>query len=598
MAIMTKKTLPTWNLDDILPLKDFNNLYDSLKDRILEFDKHFAKMQPGMTLEDFTAYMEFSRKFHEDMSLLGSRPHLMESIDTKDSEARAFTARAKDLGLEVTDVTQKIGQWLKGKEVDGKETLDEANAVRLFASLGDLEYRYNFMRKNAKHTLSESEEKIINAKDSNGIDTLLDLRELIEAEQRYEAVIEEGKKPVKFDTQSELMTHVRSPSSLARENVYRALFREFDKNIDKYHLVYQSIVKDWVQETKIRDYESPIAMRNLANHVPDKAIDVLMDVCVKNRIIFQDYFRTKARLLGVDKLRRFDLYAPIDTVEAKYTYAEAEELILEVYHGFSPQFAANAKKVIDAQHIHAALSPNKRGGAFATTITPSITPYVFMSYAGTARDVSTLAHELGHAVHFLYASDKPYGAQFANLPLSETASTFGEMLLFEHLLEKTTNPQERRAMLVDKLADSYATIMRQNYFVKFEKEIHERISEGLKPDDLSAIWLAGLQEQFGDAVEVDPIFAKEWSYIPHIVNSPFYCYAYSFGDLLSLALYARYKAEGQSFVPKIEAILAAGGSKDPQEVLNSVGIDMADANFWQGSFEIIKAWQQELEQTS
>lgn len=597
-GFMTKPTLPTWNLDDILPLAKFDELYKDLKTRLPQFNEHFSKMSPEMSTEEFGAYMAFSQKFYEDLSLLGDRPHLMESVNTKDSKARSLSSRAKDLSLEVSEVTQKISQWLKGKEVSGKKPLDDKNAARLFATLGDLEYRYTFMRKNAQHTLSEAEEKIIRIKDSTGVETLLELRELLESEQRYEAVLEQGKAPVVFDNQSELMTHVRSPNPLARENVYKALFTEFDKNIDKYHLIYQSVVKDWVQDAKLRGYSSPIGMRNVANHVPDEAINTLMDVCTKNRTIFQDYFKTKARLLGVEKLRRFDLYAPVDATESKYSYEEAQAMILEIYHNFSPTFSANAKKVIDAQHVEAALSATKRGGAFATTITPSVIPYVFMSYAGTARDVSTLAHELGHAVHFLYAADKPLGAQFANLPLSETASTFGEMLLFEHLLSETKSPKERMTMLLDKLGDSYATIMRQNYFVKFEQQVHARISEGLTPDELSRVWLDGLQEQFGDAVEVDPIFAKEWSYIPHIVNSPFYCYAYSFGDLLSLALYSRYKKEGQSFVPKIEAILAAGGSQDPQIVLSSVGIDVADPVFWQGSFEIIKGWQHELEQAS
>lgn len=595
---MTKNNLPTWQLDDILPLEKFDELYQDLKSRIPQFDAHFAKMKPDMSTEEFNSYIKFSQQFFEDLSRLGDRPHLMESVNTKDSKARALSSRAKDLGLEVSDVTQKIGQWLKGKEIEGRKALDDKNASRLFATLGDLEYRYTFMRKNSSHTLSEAEEKIIAAKDSNGVETLLDLRELLESEQRYQAVLEAGEKPASFDNQSELLTHVRSANPLARENVYTALFNEYDKNIDKYHLIYQSVVKDWVQEVKLRGFSSPIGRRNIANHVPDKAIDVLMEVCTNNRGVFQEYFKTKAKLLGVDKLRRFDLYAPVDSAEAKYTYKEAQAMILDIYNDFSPAFAANARKVIDAQHVDAALSANKRSGAFATTIIPSVTPYVFMSYAGTARDVSTLAHELGHAVHFLYAADKPFGAQFANLPLSETASTFGEMLLFEHLLGNVTSPKERTAMLLDKLGDSYATIMRQNYFVKFEKQVHDRISEGLTPDDLSAMWLDGLHEQFGDAVDVDPIFAKEWSYIPHIVNSPFYCYAYSFGDLLSLALFARYKEEGQSFVPKIEAILAAGGSQDPQKVLSKVGVDITDASFWQGSFEIIKAWQSELSEAS
>jgi oligoendopeptidase F len=181
------------------------------------------------------------------------------------------------------------------------------------------------------------------------------------------------------------------------------------------------------------------------------------------------------------------------------------------------------------------------------------------------------------------------------LPLAETASTLGEMMLFEKILSETKDANTKKQLLSDKLADSYATVCRQNFIVKFEIAAHEAIQKGIEESELSQMWLDNLKEQFGDSVEIDDMFRYEWSYIPHIIHSPFYCYAYNFGELLSMALYAKYKQEGESFVPKIEAILAAGGSQDPKQVLANVGIDMGSADFWQGSFELIKAWQKELE---
>ncbi len=196
----------------------------------------------------------------------------------------------------------------------------------------------------------------------------------------------------------------------------------------------------------------------------------------------------------------------------------------------------------------------------------------------------------------MYAAHLPIGSHHPNLPLAETASTFGEMLLFESLLDKITDPVEKKALLAEKLADSYATISRQNYFVKFEIAAHEAIPNGASLVDIQKLWLDGLREQFGDSVEVDDIFQHEWSYIPHIVHTPFYCYAYNFGELLSLSLYARYKQEGESFVSKIEAILAAGGARDPKLVLEEVGIDYESEDFWRGGFEIIRGWMNELQE--
>lgn len=360
-------------------------------------------------------------------------------------------------------------------------------------------------------------------------------------------------------------------------------------------MAYQAIVKDWAYETKLRGFKSPISMRNVANHIDDKVIDTLIKVCSDNVGAFQNYFRFKAKELGVKKLSRFDLYAPIGESTETYQYSDALKMVEEAFRGFSPAFAENAKRIITEKHIDSHPGDSKRGGAFCMTVSPSIDPYVLLNFAGKMRDVSTLAHELGHGVHSIYANSHSISAQHANLPLAETASTFGEMILFEKLLSEAKTNQEKKVLLSDKLADSYATICRQNFIVKFEISAHEAFQKGVEQKDLSKLWLDNLKEQFGDSVEVDDLFQYEWSYIPHIIHTPFYCYAYNFGELLSMSLYARYKQEGASFVTAIENILKAGGSQDPKLVLQEAGIDMASAEFWQGSFELINKWQNELE---
>jgi oligoendopeptidase F len=354
-------------------------------------------------------------------------------------------------------------------------------------------------------------------------------------------------------------------------------------------------VKDWNYEAKLRGYDSAISMRNSANHVSDQAISTLMQVCEKNSDIFQQFFIYKAKMLGVEKLRRFDIYAPIGELKTTLSYESALELVLESFDDFSADFASKAREIIASNHVDALPSANKRSGAFCATIAPSTKPYVLLNYSGKGSDVSTLAHELGHGVHSIYAQEHSISSQHPSLPLAETASTFAEMVLFEKLLAKTTDRDEKKLMLADKIASSYASILRQNFFVKFEIEAHQKIQEGITEQELSALWMKTLQDQFGESVEVDEMFRHEWAYIPHIHHTPFYCYAYNFGELLSMALYQRYKNEGDSFIAVIEKILSAGGSQDPAVVLQEAGIDMASAEFWQGSFTIIEGWISQLE---
>jgi oligoendopeptidase F len=583
-----------WNLDDIFELKDFEKLCVEARHKISMLDKYFAAMSPKMSSEDFLQFTKFHEECLELLHRLGSRPALMESTDQKDSLAIKLKNQVKDLELYFSEKIQPISLWLKGKEIAGKEALDDENAKRLFAANEDLYYVYSYSRLMGKYSLDEKSENILTAKDANGTRVITDLRDMIETELVFDFKPKDGKAR-QIKNSAELSSYTYSINPAEREAAFRARFEQYEKNIDKFFVAYQAIVKDWAYETKLRGFKSPISMRNVANHIDDKVIDTLIKVCSDNVGAFQNYFRFKAKELGVKKLSRFDLYAPIGESTETYKYSDAIKMVDDAFRGFSPIFADNAKRIISEKHIDSHPGDSKRGGAFCMTVSPSIDPYVLLNFAGKMRDVSTLAHELGHGVHSLYANSHSISAQHANLPLAETASTFGEMILFEKLLSEAKTNQEKKILLSDKLADSYATICRQNFIVKFEISAHDAIQKGVEQKDLSKLWLDNLKEQFGDSVQVDDLFQYEWSYIPHIIHTPFYCYAYNFGELLSMALYARYKQEGESCVPAIEYILKAGGAQDPKLVLQEVGIDMGSADFWQGSFELINKWQNELE---
>lgn len=584
-----------WNLEDIVAKKNWDQLYKEVEEGYKELGKWWKKLEPEMTTKEFGEFLEFDEQLGEKGARLGGLPGLLETVELRNQDVKLMKSKVTELGLKYASLGIRIGHWIKGLPVEGKKTLDKKNVKRLFGTIPDLEYGLRYSREMARYSLETKIEEVITNKDAWGVGQLTDMRDLIEAGMKYELKIP-GKKMRQVSTQSELLKMVRNRNPEIRKAAYRALFLAHKGEIDKLFLTYQAIVKDWAYEAKLRGYHSPISSVNLSNHISDKAVETLLKVCTDNRKIFWEYFKIKARVLGVKKMSRWDVYAPIPgrRPKARLNLEQAKEIVLTAFEEFSPNFANKAKQIFERGHVDSHPRKNKRSGAFCATISPKIPPYVLLNFTNTDRDVLVVAHELGHAVHSLYAENHYPSAQQANLPLAETASTLGELIVFEKLLVREKDPKVKRAMIWEKLADSFATILRQNYFVIFEMRAHEAIKRGTTAEGLSKLYLQTLKEEFGGSVSVDPLFKYEWCYISHIFESPFYCYAYNFGELLTTALYGRYKREGVSFAPKIEALLAAGGSRNPNELLKELGIDIEKEEFWENSFEVIKSWIKQL----
>jgi oligoendopeptidase F len=355
-------------------------------------------------------------------------------------------------------------------------------------------------------------------------------------------------------------------------------------------------VRDWRNENlTLRKFSSPIAVRNLGNDIPDKAVDTLLEVARKNAGIFQRYFKLKARVLGMEKLRRYDIYAPVTKAEKPFEYASAAQMVLESFSEFDPGVGELARRVFDQDHLDSEVRKGKRDGAFCWSVTPEMTPWVLLNYQGRARDVATMAHELGHAIHSMLAAHHSAFTFHSSLPLAETASTFGEMMLTDRLLAEEKDEAVRRDILFKQVDDAYATIMRQSYFALFEKRAHEMVVKNASVDELAAAYMENLEEQFGDSLDLSDEFKWEWVSIPHIYHTPFYVYAYAFGQLLVLSLYQQFKREGEAFKPKYLKILSAGGSESPAKILNEAGIDIESAEFWQGGFDVIDGLVKQLE---
>jgi oligoendopeptidase F len=375
------------------------------------------------------------------------------------------------------------------------------------------------------------------------------------------------------------------------------LFRVYAEHSTVLAQMYIHRVRDWHTEgLELRGFSSPISARNVENDLPDDVVETLLNVCRKNAGLFQRYFKMKARWLGLPsgKLRRYDIYAPLAPSQKKFDYALAKRMVMDSYRAFSPAVEALAQRVFDEGHLDSEIRTGKRGGAFCYTVSPELTPWVMINYDGSARDIATLAHELGHAVHSLMADRQSVLTQQPALPLAETASVFAEMQLTERLLKQETDPAVRRDLLANALDDAFINVMRQAYFTLFEINAHAMIQDHCSLEELTDHYLQNLQEQFGDAVEVSEEFKWEWIAVPHFYRTPFYTYAYSFAQLLVLALYQQYRLEGESFLPRSLKILSYGGSESPMKILTEVGLDIASSAFWQGGFDVLENMLTEL----
>ncbi|MGH7230355.1 MAG: M3 family oligoendopeptidase [Nitrospiraceae bacterium] len=578
-----------WDLSDLLndPAAEFDLLLKELDTRVTRVEGMRAHLTPQITRDTFLGLLKLHEEIAEYTAKLSAYAYLWFSENTQNLHARAFKTKVEERLTALQNRMIFFDLWW--------QSIDEENTRRLLTDAGDLKYHLETIRRYKNHTLSEPEEKIINLKNTTGRNAVNTLYDVLTNGLTF--TLRVNGKP-KILTREQLSVYMRSPDARLREAAYRELYRVFGGHHDLIGEIYATLVHDWKSENlELRRFPSPIGARNLANDVPDEAVQALLSVCAKNAAVFQDYFRLKGRICKIKPMNRFHLYAPHRAEKRRYRYSEAVRMVFEAYTRFSPQLAELAKRVLDERHLDARTTSGKLSGAFCYSVTPGFTPYVLLNYTGEARDVATLAHELGHAVHAMMAADHSVFTFHSTLPLAETASVFGERLLSEALMAQESSKAVKQGLLLAQLDDIYATVQRQAYFVLFEKTAHDMIARGATVHDVSAAYLANLRQQLGSAVRVSEEFRWEWLTIPHIFGSPFYCYAYSFGNLLVLALYHMYKQQGSSFVPKYLNLLAAGGSQSPQSILSEMGVDMRAESFWQSGFDTIRHMVEELERT-
>jgi len=580
---MTEYQRGRWDLSELAKnpkSPEFQKQVKELEKQAEKFEKIKSGLDPKMSSKKFLSILHQVEEISEKMSKIGGYASLSYSSDTQSDEATSLMTRMSKLGSEISNKMLFFDLWWKMQ-------IDEKNAKRLMKNTGEITEYLSHKRLFAKYALSEPEEKIINTLDVTGISALVKLYDKITNAFEYKMKI--GNK-TRSMTREEITNYVRSTNPKIRETAYKTILTKYSENKGVVGEIYQNIVLNWKDEgIDIRGYKSPISMRNIGNDVDDKTIESLLFVCKNNAPVFQKFFVQKARMLNMKKLRRYDLYAPAaaNIKEKNYSYNKSVKLVFESFGKFSDTLEEYAKKIFNENHIDSEIRQGKRDGAFCSTLTPKITPYVLVNFTGKSRDVFTLAHELGHAVHSQAAQNRSILVQDAPLPLAETASTFSELLLYDNISEKISD-DEKKIMLSEKIDDLYATILRQSFFTIFEVDAHKQIGDGTTIDEISKTYLQNLKTQFGNSVRLSDDFATEWSCIPHFYHTPFYCYAYSFGNLLALSLFQRYKKEGKDFVPSYINILAAGGSKKPEKLLAEHGFDIRSTKFWQEGFDYVK----------
>jgi oligoendopeptidase F len=577
-----------WSLNDLFPGFDSPELetaFDQVEEQVTSFEGVRGRLKPGMEAEQFLEIVRASESTSRILNKLYSFAGLSFAANTQDQAAQTSMARVEQFAAEMQNRTLFFSLWWK--------ELDDRNAKRLMDAAGDYRYYLEEIRHFKPHTLSEPEEKVINLKNVTGASALTTLYDSIT--NRYTFKLEvDGQ--VKELTESELQTYRYSTDPDVRARSYQEQFRVFSADGTILGQMYQTLVRDWHNENlSLRKFSNPIAARNLSNDIPDEAVEALLEVARRNVRIFQRYFKLKARHLGIEKLRRYDIYAPVAKAQKTFEFAAAADMVFEAFSTFDPKIAELAQRVFDQDHLDSEIRKGKNGGAFCWSVVPEMTPYVLLNYQGRARDVAVMAHELGHAIHSMLAGHHSAFTFHSSLPLAETASTFGEMMLTDKLLSEETDEAVRRDLLFKQMDDAYATIMRQSYFALFEKQAHEMVLKNASVDEISAAYFEMLKEQFGDSLELSDEFKWEWVSIPHIYHTPFYVYAYAFGQLLVLSLYRQFKAEGDSFKPRYMKILSAGGSEAPAKILSEAGIDISSAKFWQGGFDVLEKLVSELE---
>jgi len=583
---------------------DLSDLYKSIDDPSIEHDMQAAKERAAafetmyrgkiaaLTANDApmllkaVAELESLYEVLDKPSIYASLVHAAQSEDPRHG---ALVAKTREQRM-------AANKHLIFFDLELIKIADDATA-KLFADPRLAKYRHWLEVKLLwkPYYLSEPEEKILEEKSLTGRAAFQRLFEEMNSSARFPLRGPDGEE--RRVSQSEVLAKLYDPDRAQRKAAGEALTVGLQEISKPMTFIFNTVVQDHRSDTDLRKYPSVMFGRNLSNEITADVVEALMAAVEKAFPLVQRYYRLKKQLLGFDTLYDYDRYAPLFQDSPTCDWASARKIVQESYDSFSPKSGGIVREFFDKRWIDAELRDGKRGGAFSASAVPSAHPYILMNFTDRIRDVMTLAHELGHGVHQYLSRGQGYLQCDTPLTTAEMASVFGEMLTFRRLQEVFPEPRLRLAMLCGKIEDAFATVFRQVVLTQFEQRLHqERKDKGeLSTDAINKLWFDANLAMFADSVTMSEGYAWWWSYIGHFIRSPFYCYAYAFGELLVLALYQKYLNEGDVFVEKYLALLSSGGSDAPHVLLAKLGVDVTDPNFWSLGLKLLEGMVSDAE---
>ncbi|MDA0782551.1 MAG: M3 family oligoendopeptidase [Rickettsiales bacterium] len=588
-AQKVEQTLPTWDLSALYPSKESGELKSDIKnveDRAKRFQKIFEGKIKGLDGKMLASTIREYEEIEETLGRLHSFAYLLYAENISSQENSAFY---QNISEKITEISSLILFFeLEINKISDKE-MDKKHSSS--SELKKYQPWIRDVRVMKPYQLSDEVEKILHEKS-------------ITSRQSWHRLFEETMADLRFPfddkklTAAEVMNFMSSKNEDERKKAAKSVGKTLGENIKKFALITNVLAKDKEINDRWRKFSKPISSRNLANLIEDEVAEALINSVKKNyEKLGHRYYKIKAGMFGKKQLDYWDRNAPLpDDKSEKISWNDAVETVIEAYSDFSPEMAKIGKRFFDENWIDAPAREGKDSGAFSHPTVPSAHPYILMNFQGKIRDVMTLAHELGHGVHQYLAAGQ--GALMASTPLTlaETASVFGEQLTFRKLLERQTSEQQKKIMIANKVEDMLNTVVRQIAFCEFERQVHDERKNGEIPAErLCEIWLGVQKESLGPAIKYDDEYKYFWSYIPHFVHTPFYVYAYAFGDCLVNSLYKVYQDKPDGFVDKYIEMLKAGGTLRHKELLEPFGLDASNPKFWQGGLDIISGFIDEIE---
>jgi oligoendopeptidase F len=580
--------------DDVVWLLD--DLYTSMDDELIGDDIDLCKQEAELIREQCSGRLSrlepavFARtvrrleRIAEHLARLAAYAYLNFSTRVKEPAAGAFLQKITEVASAINkELVFFTLEWARMEEKTAAEFLE-------FPELKKYRHHLKKIRRQAEHLLSESREQLLLELEPVGRGSWTLLFEKVMVHQQF------GKEK---RTEEEVLSDLYSPDRGVRKQAALDLSQGLREQLHVLTHIFNTLAAEKMIDDRLRSYSSWDQAIHLENELEGATVATLITSVVDRYDIVAGYYRLKKELLGLDVLYDYDRYAPVPgAVELEISWEQCRDMVLGAFADFSGRMAEIAAMFFENRWIHAPVLEGKQGGAFAHPCVPAVHPYVMVNYTGNLRDVSTVAHELGHGVHQYLAAEQGFYNADTPLVLAETASVFAELLVFKAQLKLLDDPAARRAFICQKLESIFATVFRQVAMNRFEDAMHTaRRSKGeLSAEQLSEFWLTSQKPMFGDSITLTEDYGIWWSYIPHFLGTPGYVYSYAFGELLVLALYGLYQRKGEGFVDKYLALLAAGGSRSPADLLSPFEITLTDSSFWHGGLNIIEQMLADVEE--